>query len=60
MPGTLPYAVPGLGFDDSYGTLTYGVRSEAFGFEVTTGSSVTVGQQGGNDATFFLNIGSKF
>ena len=60
MSNTLPYAVPGLGFDDSYGTLTYGVRSEAFGFEVTTGSSVTVGQQGGNDATFFLNIGSKF
>ncbi|RZA20464.1 MAG: autotransporter domain-containing protein, partial [Lysobacteraceae bacterium] len=60
MPGTLPYAVPGLGFDDSYGTLTYGVRSELFGLDVTTGSSLTVGQEGGNNASFFLRVGSKF
>ena len=60
MPGTLPYAVPGLGFDDSYGTLSYGVRSELFGLDITTGSSLTVGQKGGNDSTFFLNVSSKF
>lgn len=60
MPGSLPYAVPGLPFDDSYGTLTYGVRSTLFGLDVTTGSSLTVGQRGGNDASFFLNVGSKF
>ena len=60
MPGTLPYAVPGLDFDDSYGTLSYGVRSELFGLDITTGSSLTVGQKGGNDSTFFLNVSSKF
>lgn len=60
MPTTLPYAVPGLPFDDSYGTLTYGVRSELFGLQLTTGSNLTVGQKGGNNASFFLNVGSRF
>jgi outer membrane lipase/esterase len=60
MPTTLPYAVPGLPFDDTYGTLTYGVRSTLWGLDVTTGSNLTVGQRGGNDASFFLNVGSKF
>ena len=60
IPGSLPYAVPGLAFDDTYGTLTYGVQSELFGLDVTTGSSLTVGQKGGDDATFFLRVSSKF
>jgi len=60
MPGTLPYAVPGLSFDDTYGTLTYGVRSELFGLDITTGSSVTIGQKGGNDSSFFLSVSNKF
>ena len=60
MPNTLPYAVPGLAFDDTYGTLAYGVRSQLLGFDVTTGSSLTVGQKGGHDSSFFLTIGGKF
>jgi outer membrane lipase/esterase len=60
MPGTLPYAVPGLPFDDTYGTLSYGVRSELFGLDITTGSNLTVGQKGGNDARFFLTVSGKF
>lgn len=60
MPGTLPYAVPGLPLDDTYGTLTYGVRSEMFGLDITTGSNLTVGQKGGNDASFFLTVSGKF
>ena len=60
IPGSLPYAVPGLQFDDNYGTLTYGVRSELFGLDVTTGSSLTVGQKGGDDATFFVRLSSGF
>jgi outer membrane lipase/esterase len=60
MAGTLPYAVPGLPFDDTYGTLTYGVRSELFGLDITTGSSLSIGQAGGNDSSFFLSVGSKF
>ena len=60
MPGTLPYAVPGLPFDDTYGTLSYGVRSELMGLDITTGSNITVGQKGGNDASFFLTVSGKF
>jgi len=60
MPGTLPYAVPGLPFDNTYGTLSYGVRSELFGLDITTGSSLTVGQKGANDSSFFLTVSNKF
>lgn len=60
MPGTLPYAVPGLEFDDTYGTLVFGMRTEVLGLDANAGASLTVGQKGGNDATFFLSVGSKF
>ncbi len=60
MPGTLPYAVPGLPFDTTYGTLSYGVRSELFGLDITTGSSLSVGQKGANDSSFFLTVSNKF
>ena len=60
MPNTAPYAVPGLDFDDTYGTLSYGIRSQLGGFDITTGSHLTVGQRGGHDASFFLNVGGKF
>ena len=60
MPGTLPYAVPGLAFDETYGTMVFGVRSKLLGLDANAGASVTVGQKGGNDATFFLSVGSKF
>jgi len=60
MPGTLPYAVPGLPLDDTYGTLTYGVQSKLLGLDITTGSNITVGQKGGNDASFFLTVSGKF
>ena len=60
MPTTLPYAVPGLPFDDSYGTLVFGVRSKLLGLDTNGGASLTVGQKGGNDATFFLSVGRKF
>ncbi len=60
MPNTQLYAVPGLAFDDTYGTLAYGVRSQLLGLDVTTGSSLTVGQKGGNDASFFLNVSGRF
>jgi len=60
IPGSLPYAVPGLAFDQTYGTMAFGVRSKLMGLDANAGASVTVGQKGGNDATFFLSIGSKF
>ncbi len=60
MPGTLPYAVPGLAFDETYGTMVFGVRSKLLGLDANAGASLTVGQKGGNDATFFLSFGSRF
>ena len=41
IPGTLPYAVPGLAPDHSYGTLTYGIRAKLFGLDMLTGSMLT-------------------
>lgn len=60
MPGTAPYAVPGVDFDDSYGTLGMGMRSKLFGMDVTTGANVTVEQKGGSNTTFFVTFGGSF
>jgi outer membrane lipase/esterase len=60
MPGTLPYAVPGLALDETYGTAILGLRTKVMGLDANAGASVTVGQKGGNDATFFLSVGSSF
>ena len=54
------FLVPGLAFDETYGTMVFGVRSKLLGLDANAGASVTVGQKGGNDATFFLSVGSKF
>jgi outer membrane lipase/esterase len=60
MPGTSPYAVPGVAFDDSYGSLTFGARTRVFGLDANLGSSLTVGQQGGNNTTVFATVGGNF
>jgi outer membrane lipase/esterase len=58
--GSLPYAVPGLEFDDSYLTLQLGARTELFGLDANIGASVTTAQGGGNDASVFASFGKKF
>ena len=60
LPGSLPYAVPGLTYDQSYGTLMFGVRSKVMGLDVTTGSSLTFNQRGGGDSSFFVTVGGSF
>ncbi|MDI1251810.1 autotransporter domain-containing SGNH/GDSL hydrolase family protein [Thermomonas sp.] len=60
MPGTQPYAVPGLVLDREYGTAQFGVRSEMFGMDVQTGTRITVNQDNGNNATFFVTVARKF
>ncbi|RDZ29522.1 autotransporter domain-containing protein [Lysobacter silvisoli] len=60
MPGTAPYAVPGHDFDQSYGTLLMGARTTLFGLDANLGTSLTVGQSGGNHATVFATIGAGF
>ena len=60
MPGVAPYAVPGVSYDQDYGTLVMGARTQLFGLETNIGSSLTVGQKGGNDATVFVSFGGGF
>ena len=60
MPNALPYAVPGLRADDSYGVLGLGVRSKLFGLDVTAGSNVSVEQRGGSHASLYLTLSGAF
>ncbi len=60
MPGTAPFAVPGVAFDDSYGSLALGARTRVAGLEANLGTSLTVGQDGGNNTTVFATVGGNF
>jgi outer membrane lipase/esterase len=60
IPGSLQYAVPGVGYDDTYGSLTVGAQTLLFGLDANLGTSVTIGQDGGNHATVFATFGSSF
>ncbi|RNF85952.1 autotransporter domain-containing protein [Montanilutibacter psychrotolerans] len=60
MPGLAPYAVPGQKFDQRYGTLVLGVQTKLFGLDANLGTSVTVGQEGGNNTTVFASFGAGF
>lgn len=60
LPGTGTYAVPGPQFDGNYGTLLLGAQSKLFGLDANIGASVTLGQEGGNDASVFATLGKGF
>jgi outer membrane lipase/esterase len=60
IAGSLPFAVPGQSFDDSYLTLQMGARTELFGMDANIGANVTTMQGGGNDATLFATFGKQF
>ena len=60
MPGTAPYAVPGLDTDDSYGTLLLGARTKLFGFDANLGVNTTVNQGGGTNTTAFMTLSGGF
>jgi outer membrane lipase/esterase len=60
LPGTLPYAVPGLELDENYGTLLLGVRTRVLGLDANIGASATVGQQVGDHASVFVTVGNRF
>ena len=60
LPGTLPYAVPGLALDRSYGTLNIGTRADLGGLEVLAGGTVRFGQEGGDHSSVFLSVGGRF
>jgi len=60
IPGTAPYAVPGLAHDENYGTVALGLRTEMFGVETDIGALGSVGQEGGDYATVFVTFGKRF
>lgn len=60
LPGTAPYAVPGLDTDDSYGTLLLGARTKLFGFDANLGVNTTVNQGGGTNTTAFMTLSGGF
>jgi outer membrane lipase/esterase len=60
IPGTLPYAVPGLQHDQDYGTMVLGVRTHLFGVETDIGATGSVGQEGGDYASVFVTFGKRF
>ena len=60
LPGTMPYAVPAPKFDDSYVSLSYGVRSQLWGMDMLSGSSLTVGQDGGSQMSTYVTLGKRF
>jgi outer membrane lipase/esterase len=60
IPGTLPYAVPGLPADDNSGTLLLGLRTSMWGVETNIGAMGSFAQEGGDYATVFVTFGRKF
>ena len=60
LPGSLEYAVPGLEFDRNYTTIVVGARTRLFGLDANVGATATVQQGGGNNATVFATVGSRF
>ena len=60
IPGSLPYAVPGLAYDDTYTTVSFGARTRLFGLDADIGGSTTVGRGEATDATLFVTFGNTF
>lgn len=60
MPGTAPYAVPGLALDRDYGTVMLGARSQLLGLEADVGLSGSVARTGTDSVGVFLTLGRGF
>ncbi len=59
MPG-MEYAVPGIAFDDDYGTVVLGARFGLFGLAADLGARTTVNRKGGSDNGLFLGLSGGF
>ncbi len=60
IAGSLPYAVPGVEYDQSWTTLTFGARTKLFGLDADIGASVNSGQKGGKHSMVFASVGAGF
>ena len=53
---SLPYAVPGVVYDQSWVTLSFGARTRLFGREADIGASVNSGEKGGKHAMVYAGF----
>ena len=60
IAGSLPYAVPGVEYDQSWMTLSFGARTQLFGLDANIGASVNSGQKGGKHSMVFASVGAGF
>ena len=60
ITGSLPYAVPGVEYDQSWTTLTFGARTKLLGLDADIGASVNSAQKGGKHSMVFASIGAGF
>jgi len=64
LPGTLPYAVPGVEYDRTWATATLGLRADLArmnpGLAANLGVSLNAAQKGGKHSMLFLSISSGF
>lgn len=60
IPGSLPYAVPGVEFDDTYMTAQFGARTQVFGLDANVGASITTAHGNGEDVTVYATVGKAF
>jgi outer membrane lipase/esterase len=58
--GSLPYAVPGLEFDNTYTKLQLGVRTHMFSLDANIGVNFTSSQRDGKDVSLFVNFSKGF
>ena len=56
----LSYAVPGMAYDDTYATLTFGARTTLFGLDANMGVSLNSGEKGGRQTSAFVTVGAGF
>jgi outer membrane lipase/esterase len=58
--GSLPYAAPGVKFDDTYVKLQLGMRTKMFGFDANLGTNFTTSQLNGHDVSVFATFSKAF
>jgi outer membrane lipase/esterase len=60
IPGSLPYAVPGVEFDDTFVTVQFGARTQVFGLDANIGAAMTTAHGNGEDVTVYATFGKGF
>ncbi len=60
MPGSAPFAVPGLEIDGDHGSVLLGARSTMFGLDADFGVTGAFAREGTDNLSAFLSIGKGF